>query len=322
MKNLDNYLNKAKKDSNSFFTKVPYEKLNRTVLRKISNNDVNTLPARHFGLKLRPISIFAVSLVVIAVISIFTFTNRFKDQSSVSIGEPVSQEMIEFDNSEKSQWLYYFKFRKPDHANNNLLAVIWEYGRSGNYEIVYSSVFENSNKPCKSSVISFPDDQPPIFVISSLNDDEEYIHYRMLGFKENKIFTLMEQNYVSNGKLEVIEGVLKETRFIPTADNEITEIITYFIPYQLNEDGDIVSSAEKLRINRGEHIALVGYENMPVALMNNTLIWEKESDIMDIMDINKNIVLYSADKAGKEYIYICPLNNGQPKKILVEIVDK
>ena len=57
MKNLDNYLNKAKERFKFFLYKVPYEKLNRTVLRKISNNDVNTLPARHFGLKLRPISI-------------------------------------------------------------------------------------------------------------------------------------------------------------------------------------------------------------------------------------------------------------------------
>jgi len=318
MKNLDEILIRAKKNAGSFFSKINYEKMNRTVLQKISDSRRPTLPSWSFHLRFRAASLLGLCVIMIAVILAYGISGKIRNSSSVSLGEPVSREMIELDNSEKSKWLYYFKFSKPDRVSNNLLAVIWEHGKSGNYELIYSSVFENSNKPCKSSVISFPDDQPPIFIISSLNDDEKYIHYRMLGFKGNKIFTLMEQNYVANGKLEVTEGVLKETRFVPTEDNKAAEIITYFIPYQLNETGDIIAPAEKLIINKGDHVVFVGYENTPIEVINNTLTWEKESSVMDM---NENMVLYIADKAGEDYIYINPVSRGEPKKISVEIID-
>ena len=145
------------------------------------------------------------------------------------LGEPVSQEMIKLNESDSGQLLDYFKINKPEQTGDNLLAVIWDSEHEGRYEMAYSSLFEDTNQPGPILMIYFPQNQPDMAVISSENKDLQYIHYRVVGYRKNQIVTLMEQNYINGGEIEVLDGALKESRLVPGYPGKI---VTHYIPYQ------------------------------------------------------------------------------------------
>ena len=65
-------------------------------------------------------------------------------------------EMIKLDESDASRQLVdYFKINKPNQGGISILAVVWDTEHDGNYEMIYSSLFEDSDQPGPVQMISF-----------------------------------------------------------------------------------------------------------------------------------------------------------------------
>jgi hypothetical protein len=323
---IENDLQKARNESNKFFSKFPYEKMREAVFLKIESDRKSHLSKKRFNFRLTAkFSVLsACCIILLAVVFSFKIGFNFGDNKRLSMGKPVSQQLIKFDNSDLYQWLYFFNINKPDKIDDSLLAVIWNSNTNGNYEMAYSSLLENSNKPCPIAMITFPDGQPSLVIISSQNDDKKYIHYRILGYKENEFMAFIEQNYVTGGKIEVIDGVLKETRLAPNTyikeGDDMRQLITYYIPYQSNESGDIILPVKNLKINKGEFIAIIGDKNTPVETLNSDLLLYHDT-AYKLLNIDESVNLLHAENSGREDLYIRPLNGGTPDKISVEVVD-
>lgn len=318
----------AKNDANKFFSNFTHENMNKAVFLKLKKDRKTILPGINFNYRLiAEISALSIcSVFLIALLFFFGVEISPKNEEPASMGKPVSQQMIKLGNADLYQWLHFFMINKPDQVDDNLLAVIWKSGGGGDYEMAYSSLFENSNKPRPVVMIAFPDNQPSMAVISSQDSNKKYIHYRVLGYKDNKILAYIEQNYVVGGEIEVIDGALKETRLVPNNfvemgnGGDFSRIVTYYILYQSDKFGDIIPSAESLKINKGDHIAIVGDGSAPIEAFDSKLLsdWEMGSELIDA---NKNVKLLYAKNSGHEDLYIKPLKGGVSKKISVEIAE-
>ncbi|MFZ7102409.1 MAG: hypothetical protein ACOWWO_07100 [Peptococcaceae bacterium] len=318
---IEKNLAQAKDEADKFFSGFPEEHMHKKVFHNLESPHKNFSGRSCFPQGLvEKVSAFAIcAVVLLAVIVVFSGGLSLEEGKMTALGQPISQQLLKLDHTDLNQWLHFFKISKPDKINDNLLAVIWEAGRNGDYEMVYSSLFENSSKPCSAALIVFPENQPSMAVISSRNEDNQYIHYRVIGYKDDQILTYLEQNYVTGGELEVVDGVLKEKRFIPEISVEdISPVVTYYIPYQATEEGDIILAAENLSINKGEHIAIIGDEETPIEALNAELFLNWETG-RELLNANRNMPLLYAENPGQEDLLIKPLKGGRLKKISVEV---
>ena len=220
---IETLLYKAKYEADRFFSKYYNDRMKKNVFKRIKQEEKSKRIIRFFnsGKKYRIQDIIKIPITIICIISMLIgfsalLFNEYKRQvlmaENASLGNPVSQEMIKLDESDASRQLVdYFKINKPNQGGNNILAVVWDTEHDGNYEMIYSSLFEDSDQPGPVQMISFPSNMPNMAVISSLNNEMQYIHYRVLGYRKNQIIDLMEQNYIYEGEIEVFNGVLKET---------------------------------------------------------------------------------------------------------------
>lgn len=322
---LEKLLSEAGNESSKFFSDFPHENLNKKVFLKLENGGGKSRSSVSFGCRLTA-TISACFVFLAVMLFIYRGDTGLKNKRAVSMGEPVSQQMISLDKEELYQWLNFFRINKPDQVDNNLLAVIWK-SEGGGYEMAYSSLFENSNRPRPAEMLAFPDNQPSMVVISSQNDDKKYIHYRVLGYKEDEILAFMEQNYVVGGEIEVIGGLIKETRLVPNhyveggSSNELRPVVTYYILYQADKSGAIIPSIENIKLNKGEHIAIVVDESLPIEVLDSRLLadWEAGSKIINAKN---NIIFLYAQNPGQEDLYIKGLNGGKSKRITVEVVEE
>jgi len=325
---LETTLFQGKNEAHNFFSRFSYEKMTSNVLHRLARPEKSRRPVgiSHYPLVTGISALAACFVLIFAAVLIFKGGGSFQNQETSPLGAPVSQQIINLNDEDPSPWLNFFPISKPDQIGLHLLAVIWQAGKSGDYEMAYSSLFENSNKPCPVALIAFPGDQPPMVIISSQNVDQKYLHYRVLGYKGNKILSYLEQNYVTGGEIEVINGILKETRLIPNKyvekeeDGGLSQIITYYIPFQLNKFGDIVAPVEKLKINKGEYIALIGNENNPIEALHSRLLLDWEPG-RKLLAPGENIRFLYAQDSGQEDLYIKPIKGGIPRKISVEVID-
>ena len=330
----DNLKEIIKDESNRFFSDFNNHKLSNAVFYRIRNhnNENRKKPVKSdIGFNYAVISRISVILAsfVLLIASAFLLSGKaiYKNDKDEMMGEPVSQQRINFsDSGFEDSWITFFKINKPDNVpQNNLLAVLWESGKNGDYQMAYSSMFENSSKPEPVRIIDFNDEQPSMAVISTKNPEKQYIHYRVIGYSDSRIIAFMEQDYVTGGEISVIDGVIKETRLLPengfyeNSGGHLHQVVTYYIPYQINKSGDIFTTVQNLKINKGDYIAVLGNENTPVETLNSNLLidWEPENELNNY---NMNTKYFRTENSGEEEIYIRPLNNsGQGKKISVLI---
>ncbi|NLM44727.1 MAG: hypothetical protein GX201_12075 [Clostridiales bacterium] len=324
---MEKLLLRAKKDANKFFSSFPYANFNKDVHYNLEKGR-KPIPIKSLNYKLcLKYSVLGICFLLFLIGAIYKYNkNSFVRDKMVSMGEPVSQQMLKFEEENIYQWLHFFKINKPYQKDNNLLAVIWSPINNGDFEMVYSSMFENSSRPLPVHIIGFPENRSSIIIISSKNDEGKYIHYRIISYKDNRFLTYFEQNYVAGGKIEVVDGAIKETRLVPNNyvekndDQDMSKIVTYYIPYQSDKWGNITLPLEKLNMNKGEHIAIIGDESVPIEISDSKLLlsWDRESSLVRL---NNDIKHLYAGNSGNEYIYIKPVNGGISKRIFINVID-
>ena len=72
------------------------------------------------------------------------------------MGKPVSQQKINLnDTSYTDNWITFFRINKPDKVlQDNLLRIMGDR-KNGDYQMAYSSMFENSSNPEPVKIIDF-----------------------------------------------------------------------------------------------------------------------------------------------------------------------
>ncbi|NLU36319.1 MAG: hypothetical protein GXX01_04770 [Clostridiales bacterium] len=305
---MNTLLSRAKYEADRFFSKYNNESLRKSVFARIRQKKKSSLKLY------AAIACICCFIIGFSALIINEY-NRQIEMANASLGDPVSQEKIKLSESDTTpQLLDYFKISKPDQTGDNLLAVIWDSEYNGNYEMVYSSMFENSDEPGPVLMIYFPSEIPDMAVISTHNKNMQFIHYRVLGYRKNQLVTLMEQNYIDEGEIEIINGALKEIRLIPEKQEKI---VTYYIPYQVDESGEIIPALQDISINIGEYIAFIGNSVNPVEVSYSSLFTEGENNVASL---DKEMKLLYANSTGYDKVLLRPVYGGKEKTVFVRVI--
>lgn len=322
-KELDKKLLEASNEAEKFFSHIDMSNIkNNTKIKIKCVEDTNSFN-RRYKFKSVYTKIGAISICILILILIpYAFNISISNDGYSDAGKPISQQPIKLSSNEESQWLNFFKINKPDRSSN-LLAVIYKYNTNGDYKVIYSSLFENSENPQPVSTITFPKGQYPMLLISSQNKQREFLHYRVVGYKNGKILSYLKQDFVPEGEVKVINGVLREKRIIPAeyesnTDNVYKSVVTYYIPYYIDEYGNVILSTNHLRIRKGENVAIIGDNNSIIGTYSSGHLIEKEQYNIEYSD--NNIKYLYAETCGKENIYIKP-KEGIAKKLFVTVED-
>jgi hypothetical protein len=313
---LDEKLNTGKKEAERFFNKnIDSDRIRKGIYIRLSND---TPRKKNNGLLYGKISITIAACILLLLITPYLSNTFINYENKDMLGEPINQQLISL-NEKANQLLNFFKIGEPDKKSSNLLAVLWNEDDHGDYRVVYSNLLENSDKPLPVSMILFPDNENHMALIASVNNRENYVHYRVIGYNDNEVNTYLMQDYVPNGEVTITDNVIKEKRIMPleytqedSQDNNI-QTITYYIAYTYNELGNLVLSTDHIRINKGEQIVIFGDNNNPVEVYPSELFFKDEGE--------DSLMYINSLSGGASSIDIKPKYGGVPQKLFVEVID-
>lgn len=331
-KDLDNKLHIARYQSEKFFEQFNFDQSRKIVLKKIFDEENNkSKTTERFLTKFNTKVFIKCMATALSLIFIAIFVKQVGNRNLDSLGSPVLQQTIELDNIDNNHLINYFRLDNPNN-NNNILAVLWQKDLKGDYEIIYSSIMENTNIPNPVTVMNIPFSDSKFALVSSSNNDKNFIHYRLIKYNNNSTETYLEKNYVPEGKVSFYNGMLIEERTISN-DYHIKEnnspvlksrkIYRYFIPIELNNNGRFSIAANEIKLKKGAILTfLLDRNTVPLEFEYNDRIINETNKNFDNNDVNNTSINFEVIEKGfvnliirqKEY-------TNQVNEILIEVVD-
>lgn len=218
---------------------------------------------------------------------------------------------VTLDERRPSQLVNFVPVTNPAHTGQCLLAVLWGLNPQGQYQVIYSSMFNDSVLPHPVSTLDFPGTPYRMALLSSEDSEQKYLHYRLIGYADQNINTIFAADYVPGGKLDLEEGKMVEER----EDGSVTHII----PYQIDDKGDLILSADKIQLQLGEKLLLIGFD-----LSNQINFIAREEAIRKIDEENeadKPKARFAASNVGEDYIRLTPnYNPAKGKTLYIRVV--
>lgn len=329
---LDERLKIASSEAEQFFSRWSFEPYRKLVQKRIENGYLNT---KRFDRIFPPGTAWRNKAVLIGlslllfiplVFSVFSSAlNRHPQQAGV----PIAQHPIKLGDHYDTQWVSFFRLDKPDHNRHNLLAVIWETNAADNYRMVYSSLLEDSDIPNPVSTLDFPESSNKLALISSKNREQGYLHYRLIEYNNRAFVTYLEQDFVPDGKVDIKEGIIVEERTVSdirlpkenrSSISKGMTIVTRFIPYKIDSDGNLILSTDHVKLNWGDYLTFVGYNtNRQIKISFIGEILERLcSD--NLSGINGYYTQFHAVSPGRGFIILEPdTNKGPGTKLSIEV---
>lgn len=334
---LEEILKEGKKESECFFSNWSFSPLREVVKMRIhssSSSNRSTKCATGFNWfsagKLATGAVCVLILLVIFLLS-SSFFRLGPEESLKTTDMPIAQQMVSLDDSDTVYLVNFLPVNKPNRKDYNLLALVWRENPQGDTEMVYSSLLEDSDEPYPVSTIRFAGTGNKLVLISSGDSRKNYLHYRLIGCSNDSIKTFWAQDFVPNGKLGIKEGILVEQRVsneIPFdqkgKDNTNTprKLVTYIIPYKINNLGELILPADKIQMRVGEQILLIGDSN------------EKDFKVLSVNNIVKKVdqgyptdegglsSAFYAKQKGEDILLLAPDgDNSKAKPFRVKVVD-
>jgi hypothetical protein len=296
---LEELLRIAKVESGKFFSDWRFEPLKKEVISRVENRRLDRTAQftaiRKLGIVLVCILVAVWIPYVLGILPLASHTS-------------IAQQSINLDDSKPSCLVDFISIDKPDHRGQNIMAVLWGVSPGGDYRVLYNSLFEDSDRPYPVSTIEFPGTGSRLALIYSEDSRQRYLHYRLIGYINESIKTIIEEDLVQGGKLSIKDGVLIEKR---TASNSVDgdlnyekSIVTYIIPYLIDGRGELILSADRLQLNVGEQLMLIGIDE------NSGVQFYSEEN--SVRKINESIpggvskVRYNAFSVGEDYLVLTP----------------
>lgn len=202
---------------------------------------------------------------------------------------------IVLDEREPAQLVDFVPISSPVHSTQSMLAILWNISPEGQYELVYSSVFNDSVFPKPVYTLDFPGSPHRMALISSEDGEKKYLHYRLIGYSQEDVKTLLAEDYVLGGKLGVVDGKMVEER------ND--GLVTHIIPCQIDEKGELLLTADQVELQLGEELLLIGL-NFP-----GRVDFSPGKDVLEEVsnqsgDIQK--ARFTASNIGEDYLQLTP----------------
>lgn len=218
---------------------------------------------------------------------------------------------ISLDDRKPACLIDFVPIRGPYGAGQSLLVILWEESPEGRYEIVYSSMFHDSSLPRPVYTLDFPGISNRLALISSEDSQGKYLHYRLIGYSNQAISTILAEDYVPGGKLGIREGRMVAER----KDGQVTHII----PYQIDARGEVVLSADQVQLQVGEELLLIGF-NLP----NPVKFLTREDLMKRVNDRNAEYAsetLFRALDTGEDFLELTPdFGPARSKNLLIKVV--
>jgi len=328
-KDLDKILETARNQSEEFFNNFNFEQSRKIVLKKIENSNLNK---RNFYNRLLENKIFIKGVLATCIIIFVAFISyQIGENNFTKIGTPVLQQVVKLDDNENNHLVNYFRVDNPNKGNN-LLAVVWQKDLKGNYQIIYSSILENTDIPNPVTIMNIPFSESKFALVSSSNKDKNFIHYRLIKYNNSNTQTYLEENFVPEGKIEINNGMLIEERATPNdyylqkGNQEIlasNKIYRYFIPIELRKDGGVTLTTNKIRLKKGSILTLLPDDRiMPLDFdYNDEILSIRGNKIYGNEEIG-GLVNFETIKEGYVNLKIREKNNIEiVNQLFIEIVD-
>jgi len=236
---------------------------------------------------------------------------------------PVAKQTITLDDSKPVQLVDFIPVNRPDHGERSLMAILWGAGSDGGYKILYSSLLSDSDWPYPVSTIDFPGSSR-LALISSQDRKQRYLHYRLIGYSGQDIETYIEEDYVPGGKLGIRDGMLIEQR--AAGDGAKGEagsekmVITFIIPYQIDDKGELLLPTDHVQLNVGEQLLLTGLDTeseIQFTSGGNSIKRVDEKEKGKITSIK-----FSAFSPGEDYLLITPDSDiSKEKSLYIKVVE-
>ena len=90
---------------------------------------------------------------------------------------------VTLDERRPSQLVNFVPVSNPARTGQGLLAVLWGLNPEGQYQVIYSSMFNDSVFPHPVSTLDFPGTPYRMALISSEDSEQKYLHYRLVGYR-------------------------------------------------------------------------------------------------------------------------------------------
>lgn len=257
---LDAKLRKARGEAERFFARRLRPSLEEGVYRRIRTDIPRGLRP---GLLYRAGAVTAVLLLLALVLL------KPPGPAPAGVGNPVAQQPVVLEEQGPVHWINFFRVSQPDSRGESLLAVLWAPQSGGGWQPVYSSLLAVDGDPLPVSTLELPGSQGRLVVISSRDQREEYLSYRLVGYEAGRVLSYHEKDYVPRGELAVAQqGFLVERRAAPRAPSPAEgngshcqqgpSAVTNLIPYYVDEGGQITLPPEPLLLEVGQYLVLVG----------------------------------------------------------------
>lgn len=285
---LEELLQKAKGESERFFGGWDVDPCRQEVMGRLKREK----PNKGFSLVRWGKVAIASACLLVALLVPFTLTKT----------KQFTPQAITLDKREPAQLVNFVPLASPGQTNHSLLAVLWGVSPEGQYKVVYSSLFNDSAIPHPVYTLDIPGTPYRVALISSEDDQQKYLHYRLIGYTDQSIDTILAEDYVPGGKLDIDEGKMVEER----EDGSVTHIV----PYQIDEEGTLTLSADKVQLQLGEELLLIGLD------LSNQVNFSAQEDILQKINEEKEEDIpkarFSANSVGEECVRLIP--NSDPAK--------
>jgi len=280
-KQLDDHLQKGKYQASDFFRNTQLDTIRKATLHKVEQ------PPRSGGVRRKSkksaalICIAAASsfIALMACFNIFGIIPSNNTDAAAGMPEyvilpsdagsrptdtasPISEQPVSFGNEAGDYLLGYYPLSFTHTEEPALVTTLWENGNEPSAQMVYSNVFEQSDKAYPVSILGFPSgNKDKLMLVSSGYSKNNHLHYRLVMYSDGTLTNLLSQDHVPGGSLGVRDGIVVEQRKSSDAVSNSNIRLSYIIPYIIDADGAITIPLDNLQLHVGDIVVFIGASN-------------------------------------------------------------
>ncbi len=211
----------------------------------------------------------AAAAAVCAVI-IFTAGGRGGTAAEAQPAEVIAEQTVCL-SDDKEYRMNSVPVDMPDKSSG-LITMLWEI-HGGEKQMAYYSLFEACDTVYPALILVFPDPEYDMLLIASGNSAMGRLGYRLVGYSGGALSTWWAQDGVPSGLVTVSDGVAVETR----GEGDDASV-TYIVPVQTVQPGEVVLPVSALRMRVGERLLLVGAAGEDAARQSGLLCAEEQPE--------------------------------------------